>query len=233
MCNSINNGGSCQPSSGAVGEKTCVVSTPQNSNPQVSEPAMGTIYKITCLVDGKFYVGQTRQKLNRRISQHKSSKRESGIDAAIRKYGWDGNFTIEVLEVCPVEKLSEREIFFIAELDCKAPKGYNLKDGGSGTNPSEETRARISANHADFSGEKNPFYGKKHTKEECAIMSSSKKGKSHKPHSKETRDKIATSNKGKHSHNKGKHLPESQKAKMSIARKAWWAKKKLENGGNK
>jgi len=208
----------------------------QPVSPQpATQSAMGIIYKITNTVDGKIYVGQTRQKLNRRISGHKSSKKKTGIDAAIKKYGWE-NFSVEVIEECPVEQLSEREIIWIAELNAKGLNGYNLTDGGDGggSNPSEETRARISANHADVSGEKNPFYGKKHSKETRAVMSSAKKGKSHKPHTKETRDKISVGNKGKHSHNKGKHLPESQKAKMSVARKAWWARKKaVENGGNK
>lgn len=204
--------GGCQPSSGAV----------------------GTIYKITCLVDGKPYVGQTRQKLGARIRQHKSSKKKHGIDVAIAKYGWEGNFAVEVIEECSVEKLNEREIFWIAKVNSKEPNGYNLTDGGSGTNPSDETRAKISANHADVSGENNPFYGQKHSKETRAIMSSAKKGKKGRKHTPEEIAKISASNKGKHSHNKGKHLPESQKAKMAVARKAWWARKKaVENGDNK
>ncbi len=198
--------------------------------------ALGIIYKITCLVTKKPYVGQTRQKLERRIAQHKSQskKAEAGIDLAIAEYGWEGNFTVEVLEICPVEKLDEREKFWIATLNSKSPNGYNLTDGGSVTNPSEETRARISANHADVSGEKNPFYGQKHSEETRAIISAAKKGKSHKPHSKETRDKISASNKGKHSQNKGKPLSNEHRAKIAIARTAWWARKKaIENGGKK
>ena len=204
-----------------------------DSNNSAGESQQGTIYKILCLVTGKPYVGQTKQKLERRISGHKSITIKRGIDAEIAKYGWEGNFTVEVLEVCSVEKLNEREKFWIANLNSKSPNGYNLTAGGKGSNPSEETRARISANHADVSGKNNPFYGKKHTKETCARMSAAKKGKSHKPHSKETRDKISAGGKGKHSQNKGKHLSEEHRAKIAAKRKAWWAKKKLENGGNK
>ena len=79
---------------------------------QADGVAMGTIYSITCLINGKLYVGQTRQPLKRRISQHKcdSKKRaKCGVDAAIRKYGFE-NFTVKILEVCPVEMLNEREI---------------------------------------------------------------------------------------------------------------------------
>lgn len=172
--------------------------------------------------------------MNRRIKGHKCSKVKRGIDAAIAKYGWE-IFTVEVLETCPVSKLNEREIFFIAVLNTKAPNGYNMTDGGDGggSNPSEETRAKISANHADVSGKNNPFYGKHHTEETCAKMSLAKKGKSHKPHSKATRDKIAKSNKGKHSHGKGKHLSAEHRAKISVAQKAYWARKKaLETRGD-
>ena len=218
----------------------------------------GVIYKIVCTISGKIYVGQTRQKLSRRINGHKHSQKKFGVDAAITKYGWE-NFTVEVIEECPVESLDEREIFWIAELNSKVPNGYNLTDGGDGAlNPSEETRmkmslakkgctswikgkkmteeqkAKVSANHADVSGENNPFYGQKHSEETRTRMSLAKKGKSHKPHSQETRAKISASNKGKHSHNKGKHLSEEHKAKIAIARKAWWARKKaVENGGKK
>ena len=160
----------------------------------------GVIYKITCLVNGKLYVGQTRQKLSRRITEHKrdSSKGSIGLGAAIRKYGWE-NFSVEVIEECPVDKLSEREIFWIAELNSRSPHGYNLTDGGEGlVNPSEETRAKMSAHRPDVSGEKNPRYGKK-----C---------------SPETRAKISSANRGKPSPMKGKHPSEETRAKMSAHR---------------
>ena len=49
--------------------------------------------------------------------------------------------------------LNEREIFWIAKLNTKVPNGYNLTDGGEGlVNPSDETRAKMSANRPDISG---------------------------------------------------------------------------------
>lgn len=233
-------------------------STEQAQPSEQPQPSgqMGVIYKITNTLNGKGYVGQTRQKLNRRINGHKNSNKKYGVDAAISKYSWE-NFTVEIIEECPVEQLNEREIFWIAEFNSKVPNGYNLTDGGDGgSNPSEETRKRmsvakkgkpsplkgkslsdearanISANHADVSGEKNSFYGKHHSDESRAKMSAAKKGKPHKPHSPETCAKIAASNKGKHSQNKGKHLSEEHRAKIAVARKAFWARKKaVENGG--
>ena len=218
--------------------------------------AMGVIYLITCRINGKPYVGQTRQKLERRISQHKSGKGKSAVDIAIAKYGWE-NFSVAFLEVCPVAMLNEREKFWIAALNSKAPHGYNLTDGGgSNSNPSKETRAKISANHADVRGKNNPNYGKKcssetrrkisearkgqpsprkgkkHSEESKAKMSAIKKGKKGKPHSLETRAQISASNKGKPSRQKGKQRTEETKAKISVALKVAWARRKkaVENG---
>ena len=42
------------------------------------------------------------------------------------------NFMIEVIEECESkEELNEREIFWIGELNCKYPNGYNTKNGGN------------------------------------------------------------------------------------------------------
>lgn len=45
----------------------------------------GIIYKITNQINGKIYVGQTRQKLELRMNQHKHSKDKSPIHLAIKK----------------------------------------------------------------------------------------------------------------------------------------------------
>lgn len=241
--------------------------------PQLSGQT-GVIYKITCLVNGKGYVGQTRQKLEVRIRGHKNCKVKRGIDAAIRKYGFE-NFTVEVLEICHVELLDEREIFFIRELGTKAPNGYNLTDGGDGgSNPSEETRAKISASrkgihHSEETRARlsTAHTGKKHTPETLAKMSEAQSGKKNgfygKHHSQETREKISANERGKtlsdetkakiaatltgikrspetcakmsaaRKGKKGKpHTPET-KAKIAAALKAAWARRKkaVENGG--
>ena len=89
----------------------------------------GVIYVIINLLNGMRYVGQTRQRLKKRMSQHASAN--SYIDNAIRHYGWD-NFTVEVIEECATpEQLNERERFWIAYFNCNHPNGYNLTDGGN------------------------------------------------------------------------------------------------------
>ncbi|MBD3878755.1 MAG: GIY-YIG nuclease family protein [Quinella sp. 1Q5] len=219
-----------------------------NSKPSgESQSAVGVIYKITNTLNGKPYVGKTKRSTEVRFKEH--VKEKTYIGKAMRKYGIE-SFTVEVLEECPVEKLNEREIFWIATLGSKAPNGYNLTDGGDGgdggsgkgRSQSAETRAKISAklkgkpspkkgvklsaearanmstNHADFSGEKHPFFGKHHSPETCARLAAANTGKKHTP------EELAKM-RGR------KHTPE-ELVKMSVARKAWWARKKaVENNG--
>jgi group I intron endonuclease len=173
----------------------------------------GIIYLITNLINGKKYVGQTRQKLNERIHEHKrkSNKIIKGIDGAIKKYGWE-NFKVEIIEECPIEMLNEREIFWISELNTKIPNGYNITDGGDGSNghsPSPETRAKISAANK---GRPAPNKGKPCSEATRKKISEANKGKPAPNKGK------PSPNKGKPSHRKGKTLPKETCAKMSAAR---------------
>lgn len=89
------------------------------------------IYKITNKINGKSYVGKTTTSLNQRMASHRCA--DTVIGKAIRKHGWE-NFSVEVLEECDTkEEFNEREIFWIAALNCKTPKGYNRSDGGDGS----------------------------------------------------------------------------------------------------
>ena len=104
---------------------------------------IGIIYKITNLVNGKIYIGQTVQSLKKRFEQHCGNKK-SVLGRAIQKYGKE-NFYIETVEECDtIEELNEREKFWIAKSDCIAPKGYNLTEGGEGASHSEVTRQKMS-----------------------------------------------------------------------------------------
>lgn len=192
----------------------------------------GIIYKITNQLDGKPYVGQTVRTLEERFQEH--AKADTYIGNAIRAHGVE-NFTCEVIEECDTrEQLNEREIFWIAELNCKAPNGYNLTDGGEGTsgleftpehcakisaakkNPSAETRAKMSAVHK----------GKPLSDEHRAKIGATQKGKKL---SEETKAKIGAKHKGvpkspEHkaklaAANTGKKASAETKAKMSAKRK--------------
>lgn len=89
----------------------------------------GIIYKITNLVNGKIYIGQTRQSLRVRWNSHKShSKKNTTVIArAIRKYGHE-NFSIEIIDTAINEnELNEKEGKYIALYQaCDRNIGYNI-----------------------------------------------------------------------------------------------------------
>lgn len=97
----------------------------------------GKIYKITNDINSKIYIGQTIQTLNKRFNGHSCySKTDRSanmyIKRAIHKYGKE-HFHIELIEICPVENLNEREQFWIAKYD-SYNNGYNLTKGGQDSN---------------------------------------------------------------------------------------------------
>jgi len=183
----------------------------------------GVVYKITNKLNGKMYVGQTTRSIEERFGEHARHKKFL-VDKAICKYGRE-NFLIEVIEECDTrEQLNEREIFWIATLNCKVPNGYNMTDGGEGNlNPSVETRAKMSAAQ---SGENHPMYGKHHKPETIAKMSATRRGKHL---SEAARAKISLTKKGvpkspEHKAklaevNTGKKASDETRAKMSAKRK--------------
>lgn len=92
---------------------------------------MAFIYKITNLLNGKIYIGQTRMTVKQRMYKHYSRANQNditGIDAAIKKYGKE-NFSVETLEECEEDKLDERERYYI-NLFSSYDNGYNLTLGG-------------------------------------------------------------------------------------------------------
>lgn len=85
------------------------------------------IYKITNRLNGKPYVGQTKQPIEKRFLQHYHSK--SPLGQAMHQCGLE-NFTIEIIERC-------------------YSQGYNVKRGGGGfehgrLNSSETRNERVS-----------------------------------------------------------------------------------------
>jgi group I intron endonuclease len=95
---------------------------------------MGFIYKITNIVNGKLYIGQTEQlDPNKRWQSHKSSiKHNSGcplLSAAVNKYGIN-SFKFEVLIICFDEDRYNYEKEYILKYNTLAPNGYNATKGG-------------------------------------------------------------------------------------------------------
>lgn len=120
---------------------------------------MGVIYKITS-PSGKVYVGQTMQRFEARMASHRRG--DGGAPAvrmAIKKYG-DKMIYEKIEENVPNELLDEREIFWIKELNCMSPNGYNL-DSGGGVNRelSQFTKDNMAATKRRSAVEKNGYEG--------------------------------------------------------------------------
>lgn len=101
------------------------------------------IYKITNKINGKIYIGQSRN-ICARWNQHYLESYNDNIKdgcvllhKAIRKYGIE-NFIFEIETLCDEENLADEEIYFIryynsCVLDGEN-NGYNITRGGDGFN---------------------------------------------------------------------------------------------------
>lgn len=93
---------------------------------------MGQIYKITNILNGLVYIGQTKYNAINRYNAHMNTYKNTRFYNSIHKYG-SKNFILEILEDnVPVDKLDEREIYYIALYD-SYHNGYNETIGGNGT----------------------------------------------------------------------------------------------------
>jgi len=168
------------------------------------------IYCIENLINGKKYIGQS-ERLEIRKKWHfsvleKGNHDNAHLQNAYNKYGKE-NFIFSVLISCKSFELTKYEQLFINS--CSSDCLYNLRlecvNSNLGIKWSDESRKRASENHADFSGENHPLFGKHHTKETRKKLSDSHKGlqagENHplygKHHNKETKMKIGASRIGK------------------------------------
>lgn len=82
------------------------------------------IYQIVNNINGKGYIGQSRN-IEKRWLAHKESKEDYPLYKAFRKYGVE-NFTFQILEECSTEDLNEKEKFYIKTEHSE----YNQTEGG-------------------------------------------------------------------------------------------------------
>jgi group I intron endonuclease len=118
------------------------------------------VYKITNKIDGKAYIGQTIETINRRWKRHIAVSNKNGnsyFHKAIRKYGFD-NFALETLYECSsYEILGIMETFKIMVHKTHISEGgYNLTWGGEGS----YGRKRSKETNLKLSGKNHPMYGR-------------------------------------------------------------------------
>jgi len=131
------------------------------------------IYKTTNNINGKYYIGV-----------HSTNDINDGylgsglvLKDAIKKYGKD-NFTREIVEYfSSVEEAYNKEKELVNEDFVSLQETYNLKIGGAGGYIGKDFYEQYSIDRKNYKhsvetidkirqsklGEKNPFYGKKHT----------------------------------------------------------------------
>jgi hypothetical protein len=126
------------------------------SNEIIKQFNMIEIYKITCLVNNKLYIGQTVSFLSTgmkkgykiRFKQHISNaikKRECCplLEKSIRKFGFE-NFRLELLFKCDKTDANEMEIQQIKTHNTLVPNGYNLLPGGLRSEYTNDIKDKIS-----------------------------------------------------------------------------------------
>lgn len=194
------------------------------------------IYKHTNKINGKSYIGQTKNiKMRWRPEGYKYCRK---FYHAILKYGWD-NFTHEILRECDETDVDFWEVYYIGFYDT-INNGYNLEGGGCANKTvSAETRALISkagmGRPSHFKGKTPWNKGLKMSEEVRKKLSESHKGKRQplseetkrkisqaqigKKVSEETRKNLSISHKGKPSNNKGKKFDEKWRENLSKAHK--------------
>lgn len=105
------------------------------------------IYSITCIENGKRYIGQSVD-VRKRKNEHFNALRKGTHPNVHLQRAWNNGarFDFEIIERCSVVDLNEREIYWIAKYD-SFHNGYNQCEGGKSTTGrpcSAETRRKIS-----------------------------------------------------------------------------------------
>ena len=140
------------------------------------------IYKIENLVNRKVYIGQSIN-VEKRLQKHEIELRNNyhynnHLQRAWNKYGSD-NFTIELIEECSKELLTDKEKHWIdhySSLDLSC--GYNKREASSSGSFPQEVRDKMSASKVGkYCGKDSPSYGRPVSLETRIKISESLKGR--------------------------------------------------------
>lgn len=105
------------------------------------------IYKIENKINGKIYIGQSNN-IKRRLYEHKT-RDQLPVEKAIQKYGVD-SFTFEVIEECPIEKLDEKEEYWISYYNSYGKNEYNCNEGGGSFSGENHYRAKMTVEEVAY-----------------------------------------------------------------------------------
>lgn len=127
-----------------------------------------TIYCHTNKINGKRYVGVTRQNPRDRWGNGKHYTRHGRFYLDIQKYGWE-EFAHEILFTdLSKEEASTKEAELVKKWKLTDPKhGYNYFAGGKIVEPSESAKRKLSIKNM---GVNNPFYGRHHEEKTKRLM---------------------------------------------------------------
>ena len=159
---------------------------------------MYTVYQHRNLKNGKSYVGMTSQEPKRRWGNGWGYKKQPKIWSDIKESDWNKDWEHNILGKFENEQEALNiEEMFIWLFD-STNGGYNISSyGNNHYERSEETKNKISDNHADFSGEKHPMFGKHHSEESKKKISEVNTGEKHpmfgRHHSEESKKRLAES----------------------------------------
>lgn len=150
------------------------------------------VYKHTCVINGKVYVGITKRHPQTRWAGGSGYRNNEHFYSAIKKYGWQ-NFEHEVLRVgLSKEEAQRMEIDLIAKYRSNDRNfGYNKScggDPGKGVPCTEHRKAGIRAGRLGY---------------KCSEETKRKISEANKRRSPETIAKIAQARRGKHPWNYG------------------------------
>lgn len=153
---------------------------------------MYKIYCITNLINGKKYIGQTKQDVYKRFVGH--CTQGCLLTRSIKKHGRK-NFRIEILGCSASnDTINKYEILTIKKTNSLFPNGYNLSKGGDGVSHTEYTKQKISEK---LKGKpKSPEHVEK-IRANAKINGEKRKGVPRPEFSKEWKDNISKGHKGK------------------------------------
>lgn len=163
-------------------------------NYQKEFESVSGVYCILSLCNSKIYIGSSKN-IYKRIRDHfyllKNYKHyNTYLNMSFLKYG-KSNFCFSVIEECGIDKLIDREQFYIDDFKCTDKNiGYNIAVSANNTIVSEETRRKISESLIGKPGRRLGFKVSESTKEKLRVIFTGKVC------SEETKIKISESLKG-------------------------------------